>query len=175
MNEEKPLELEKAYIVMNPKQWLDIGNALLVAGNQLDFAQEVHQGDPILRSNLAAEIHLAIKVLNKVHASSKDFMDDHDVSANVMLESIHDQLVGLANELYPLLNEEDKNELVEETKAFSKKLNSSFAEQVFTRLSDDEEVLEKFPNEGSLRTMVDDTYDSHLDGMVDEAFGEVIK
>lgn len=175
MNEEKPLELERGYIGLNPKQWLDIGNALMVASNQLDFAQLVYNGDPAIESKLVTGIYASIDVLNKVHARAKESMDDSEVSANVMLESIYEQLTGMSKELYPLLNEEDKQQLVEEKKEFAKKLNKRFSDQVFTRLSEDEEVVEKFDNEESLHGLVEETYSGHLDGMVDEAFGEVLK
>lgn len=175
MNEEKPLELEREYIALNPKQWLDIGNALMVAGNQLDFARTVYHGDPAIESKLVTGIYASIDVLNKVHARAKESMDDSEVSANAMLESIYDQLTGISGELYPLLNEEDKRQLVEAKKEFAKKLNKHFADQVFTRLSEDEEVVEKFDNEESLHGLVEETYSGHLDGMVDEAFGEVLK
>lgn len=169
------MDLEKTYVVMNPKQWLDIGNALMVASNQLEFAEQVFTGDPMIKSQMVLAIYSAIGVLNKVHSRSKDFMDESEVSADTMLESIHDQLVDMAAQVYPLLNEEDKQALVEDKKKLSQALNKEFSNRVYSRLSEDDQVVEKFDSEDALHDMVGATYSNHLDGMVDEAFGEVTK
>lgn len=167
--------MKRLHILLNPEELHMLNSALLAGSMLLPIADAIYEDATMDKAEKIAQVYMGINVLNLVQGAVMDDIDIKDVSPNVMLDSILEQITEASRKLYPYLNDEEKATLVEDHDKLSKQLNDYFAEQAREDLTSDEAVMEAVKDDP---TKIDEAVESLAtkgSELVDKALKEVTR